>query len=185
MKKYLFLVLSIIGSFQQCHALEALGSDLHQSLKVNPAEPNMLSIVFSLLVVIFLIYITGLIYTKLNIAGATAVKKQLKNYDLSKVVVLSTTQLGQHKNLHVIEINNHRLLIGATPESINLIKNLGENKTNETETHTTVDEAINVLYNEDKSSQSENMKDLNQEKMKPRMKSKVNEEPFSLHKKYL
>ena len=127
MKKYLFWVLAYIMTLiniGQCFAADAVSPELQQSLKLNSSEPNILSIIFSLLVVIFLIYITGLIYTKLNIAGAKAVKQQLKNYDLSKVIVISTTQLGQNKNLHVIEINNQRLLIASTPESINLIKEL-------------------------------------------------------------
>jgi len=76
--------------------------------------------------VVCLIYITGIIYSKLNILGAKTVKKQLKNCDmhLNHAVILSTTQLGQNKNLHVIEVNNQRLLIGATLNSINLIKEL-------------------------------------------------------------
>lgn len=126
MNKFLFLVLIFISTVQ-CGfcAVEATSPELSQSLKTHSNEPGIMSIVFALLFVICLIYGTGIIYQKLNIVGAKTVKDQLKNHDMNGVVVLSTTQLGQGKNLHVIEINNQQLLIGATPSSINLIKELG------------------------------------------------------------
>lgn len=167
MKKYLFLGLAIILSFGQCFAVEAVSPELQESLKVTTSEPNLLSIIFALLVVIFLIYITGFIYTKLNIAGARVVKEQLKNYDLSKVIVISTTQLGQNKNLHVIEINNQRLLISATPESINLIKELGPIKLGEKVEKTVeagIDDPISVLYNGNNTLEdAQNLKDLKED----------------------
>lgn len=127
MKKYLFLNIAIlIMTAQKAFCLtDVLSSDLESSLKSSSAEPNFMTIAFALLFVILLVYVTGIIYQKLNLVGAKAVKEQLKNYDLSKAVVLSTTQLGQGKNLHVIELNNNRYLIGATSDSINLIKELG------------------------------------------------------------
>lgn len=127
MRKYLFLNIAILMmTAQKAFCLtDVLSSDLESSLKTSSSEPNFLSIVFALLFVIFLIYITGIIYQKLNLVGAKTVKEQLKNYDLTKAVVLSTTQLGQGKNLHVIELNNNRYLIGATADSITLIKELG------------------------------------------------------------
>lgn len=129
MNKYLFLISIILLSAQKALcAVEATSPELAHSLKNNAHEPGFGSIVFALIVVISLIYITGLIYSKLNIVGAKTVQEQLRNYDLSKVVVVSTTQLGQGKNLHVIELNNQRYLIGATINSINLIKELGEVK---------------------------------------------------------
>ena len=105
---------------------DSVSPELQQSLKTHTNEPNFMTIIFALVVVISLIYLTGLIYSKLNIVGAKTVQAQLKNYDLSKVIVISTTQLGQNKNLHVIELNGKRYLIGATLNSINLIKELEE-----------------------------------------------------------
>jgi flagellar biogenesis protein FliO len=195
MKKYLFWILACIitlTNFGQCFAVDAVSPELQQSLKINTSEPNILSIIFSLLVVIFLIYITGLIYTKLNIAGARAVKQQLKNYDLSKVIVISTTQLGQNKNLHVIEINNQRLLIGSTPESINLIKELESTKTNEKAEkpaeekeydaismlyrgHNVLQEVKGLQYEEKQIEQGQQIENL----------EVVAEKEFNLHKKYL
>lgn len=158
MRKYLYLISAIIFSVGQAFAVDAPSSELQQSLKVHSSEPGFMSIIFALLVVIFLIYITGTIYTKLNLAGANAVKKQIKNYDLSRAIVLSTTQIGQNKNLHVIEINNQRLLIGATTNSINLIKELEPSKT----------------------ASKENLEESSTEEF-----SQEIVEEFNLHKKYL
>lgn len=152
MNKYLFFIAGIfmITIQKALCATSAVGSELEQSLKTSSNEPSIMSIIFALLFVIFLIYITGLIYSKLNIVGAKAVKDQLKNYDLSKVIILSTTQLGQGKNLHVVELNNKRYLIGATQNSINLIKELGESeKQVEESSEPSIDDAINVLYGKD------------------------------------
>jgi len=128
MKKYLVLAITLITTAQIgfC-ATEAVNEDLHQALKAtSSSEPGIFSILMALIFVICLIYITGLIYSKLNIMGAKTVKEQLKGQGLSNVIVLSTTSLGQGKNLHVIEINNSQMLIAATPNSINLIKELSE-----------------------------------------------------------
>lgn len=178
MKRKLFLVIGIfiftIGQNALCFADE-ITPGLEQSLKQPVNEPNFLTIIFSLLFVVFLIYITGIIYSKLNLVGAKTVQEQLKNYDLARAVVISTTQLGQGKNLHVIEINNKRYLIGATPNSINLIKELGDAKkvpakAQEPIVEENVDDAIEVLYGEEQ-------KKLNEELEKV--------EEFDVHKKYL
>lgn len=183
MKKYLILIFTVlILTAQKAFCIvETVSPELEQSLKTNIHEPNFLSILFALLIVICLIYITGLIYSKLNIVGARTVQKQLKNYDLSKVIILSTTQLGQNKNLHVIEINKKRYLIGATPTSINLIKEIedtsksvkpAEKKDNNQDANTeqSFDDAIEALYgNED---------------IKPELSLESVKE-FDLHKKYL
>lgn len=130
MSKYFILLFTIItiSSQKALCAVETASPELSHSLKNNAHEPGFGSIIFSLIVVIALIYVTGLIYSKLNIVGAKTVQEQLRNYDLNKATVISTTQLGQGKNLHVVELNNQRYLIGATINSINLIKELGEVK---------------------------------------------------------
>lgn len=131
MNHFLLSIIILISTAQQalCETTAvapAVTENLSTSLKTHSSEPGFFTIVIALLFVICLIYITGLIYSKLNIIGANTVKKQLKDYDLSKVVVLSTTQLGQNRNLHVVEINGKKLLIGATQQCINLIKELDE-----------------------------------------------------------
>ena len=88
-------------------------------------EPNILSVVLSLVFVILLIYATGIIYAKLNKVGAKALKKQLQESSESRVSVISTTPLGSNKTLHVVELDGKRMLIGASTNSIDLIKDLG------------------------------------------------------------
>ena len=88
-------------------------------------EPNLVSLVFSLLFVILLIYATGIVYTKLNKFGAKALKNQTGGVSASHASVISTTPLGNNKTLHIIELDGKRMLIGASVNSIHLIKDLG------------------------------------------------------------
>lgn len=180
MKKYLSIIsIMIISTIHAvCFAIDSVSPEVSQALKNQTAEPGLSQIMFALIVVVALIYITGLIYSKLNIVGAKTVQNQLKNYDLSRVVVLSTTQLGPNKNLHVIELNSKRYLIGATPSSINLIRELepASKLKNENDEEileeSSVDEAIDVLYG------TEEEEPILQLKLEP-----VDE--FDIHKKYL
>lgn len=87
-------------------------------------EPSLISVVLSLVFVILLIYITGIIYAKLNRLGFKTLK-QTGDYARSKVAVISTTPLGNNKTLHVVELDGKRMLIGASSASIHLIKDLG------------------------------------------------------------
>lgn len=173
MKKSLFLIGTIlISNVQSVLCATAVAEpELANSLKVTSNEPNIMSILFALLFVIFLIYVTGLIYSKLNLVGSKAIKQQLKNYDVEKAVVISTTQLGQGKNLHVIELNNKHYLIGATPNSINLIKELEIKKSelpkDEKSEEAQIDDAISVLYGLEEKEEV------------------IVEEEFDVHKKYL
>ena len=88
-------------------------------------EPNFLSVTLSLIFVILLIYATGIIYAKLNKVGLNTMKKQMGDTDSSRVTVISTTPLGSNKTLHVVELDGKRMLIGASSNSIDLIKDLG------------------------------------------------------------
>lgn len=125
MKKILLTVGMFLNSIQLAYCeIEEVNQELSQVLKSHSNDPSVLTIIISLLFVLCLIYATGVIYSKLNVYGAKTVKKQMKDYDMTKVIVLSTTQLGQGKNLHVLELEGKRMLIGATPNSINLIKEL-------------------------------------------------------------
>ncbi len=87
-------------------------------------EPNLISVFFSLVIVILLIYVTGIIYAKLNKASLNSLKRQMGDTS-SKVSVVSTTPLGSNKTLHVVELDGKRMLIGASVNSIQLIKDLG------------------------------------------------------------
>ena len=88
-------------------------------------EPNIISVVFSLIFVILLIYCTGIIFTKLNKIGFRTMKKQQGEFAKSQVSVVSTTALGNNKTLHVVELDGKRMLIGASSGAIQLIKDLG------------------------------------------------------------
>ena len=96
-------------------------------------DPNILSVVFSLIFVILLIYATGIIYTKLNKMGMNTFKKQMGETS-SKVSVVSTTPLGGNKTLHVVELDGKRMLLGASSSSIQLLKDLGSSAVQEIET---------------------------------------------------
>lgn len=89
------------------------------------SEPNILSVIISLAIVVLLIYITGIIYAKLNKVGFNTLRKQQGEYSKSHVSVISTTQLGNNKTLHVVELDGKRMLIGASTSAIQLIKDLG------------------------------------------------------------
>ncbi len=88
-------------------------------------EPNLVSIVFSLVFVVLLIYATGIIYAKLNKLGFNTLKKQMGEVNASRASVVSTTHLGNNKTLHVVDLDGKRMLIGASANSIHLIKDLG------------------------------------------------------------
>ena len=91
-------------------------------------EPSIISVVLSLLFVILLIYLIAIIYSKLNKVGFRTLKRQQGEFGRSQVSVISTTQLGNNKTLHVVELDGKRMLIGASSSAIQLIKDLGSYK---------------------------------------------------------
>ena len=88
-------------------------------------EPNLISVFFTLVFVILLIYVTGIIYAKINKASLNSLKRQIGDANSSKATVISTTPLGANKTLHVVELDGKRMLIGASVNSIQLLKDLG------------------------------------------------------------
>lgn len=88
-------------------------------------EPSLISVFLSLAFVVLLIYLTGILYAKLTKAGFKAMKKQQGDFAKYQVSVVSTTQLGNNKTLHVVELDGKRMLIGASSGAIQLIKDLG------------------------------------------------------------
>ena len=68
-------------------------------------EPSIISVVLSLAFVVLLIYLTGIIYVKLNKVGFKTLKRQQGDFASSQVAVVSTTQLGNNKTLHVVELD--------------------------------------------------------------------------------
>ena len=120
--------MTLIFVTQASYADSMFPASIRSALK-HSTDVNYISVVIALGVVIMLIYITGIVYAKLNIIGHNAVKKQYKGLDNERIFIHSTTQIGNNKTLHVIEIAGKKLLIGVTNESINLIKDLDENST--------------------------------------------------------
>ena len=105
-----------------CYAASDLYSEneeIKNALSQNMYEPNYLSLFLGLFLVVGLIYLTGYIYQKL-----TKVKMNSVDDLLNKPEIISTTPLGQGKNIHVVKINDEYILIGATQNSINFLKNL-------------------------------------------------------------
>lgn len=155
MKKFisLFFGFFIILAQSTCCLADTLSPDIQSSLKgATGGTANGFSVVFSLVFVLLLIYVTGIIYQKLNVLGAKTAKEQFKKNALHKAVVLSTTQIGQGRNLHVVELNGKHYLIGSAQNSINLLKELENEEMQELTKETKIsdkeeiDNAIKILY---------------------------------------
>lgn len=196
MKKYYLLLMSLIFTVQASYADSMFPASIHRTLK-HSADVNYFSVVIALGVVILLIYITGIVYAKLNVLGHNAVKKQYKGLDNERIFIHSTTQIGNNKTLHVIEIAGKKLLIGVTNESINLIKDLDETENSKVST----DEVKSIFQRELSKTmpldkiypQNENMYQEDDIEIKSNIPDteEVNEnsenksEDFGLYKKYL
>lgn len=96
-------------------------------------EPSIISVILSLVFVIVLIYITGIVFMKLNKVGINTLKRQQPELSKSQVSVVSTTQLGNNKTLHVVELDGKKMLIGASSNAIQLIKDLGDSEDSKAE----------------------------------------------------
>ena len=83
----------------------------------NLYEPNYFSMLLGLFTVIALIYLSAIVYQKL-----CKVKLKDDNSQINKIEIISTTSLGQGKNLHIIKVNDTYSLIGATQNQITHIK---------------------------------------------------------------
>lgn len=92
----------------------------HQSL------PSPINVFSNLLTLIFIMFAMAWLYKKY---GKDFLSKTLKVKNLSKdsINIVSTLPIGQNKYLHIIEVENERMLIGSTNTNISLIKNLKTN----------------------------------------------------------
>ena len=119
MKK--ILLFNILLSLK-CFADEELlfkGEQASEILSKNSYEPNYFSMILGLFVVVGLIYLTGFLYQKLTKSSIIS-----EDYVLNKAQIISTTSLGQGRNLHVIKIGDSACLIGATQNNITYIKDI-------------------------------------------------------------
>ncbi len=102
------------------------GTELQEVLKHDTYEPNYFTMIFGLIFVIFLIYLTGFIYQKLIGVGSKINKKALKNSSLNKVNILSSMPLGRGKNIYIVLVNGKTLMLGATENQITLLREFSE-----------------------------------------------------------
>ncbi len=140
----------------------AFATPIDGALKA-PHDPGYFSVILSLVFVICLIYATGIIYNKLNNLGIKTFKAQNKEFKEDNITILSTTPLGANRTLHVVELNGKKMLIGASANSIHLIKDLSEEIT-------TSDEIKESTESDTANSEVEDSKE---------------DEEFGLYKKYL
>lgn len=106
----------------------ATSEEIKDVLSKNSYEPNYFSMILGLFLVVGMIYLTGFLYQKM-------IKINLSSSDIQveKPEILSTTSLGQGRNLHVIKIGSEACLIGATQNSITFIKKVKMEKVEEKE----------------------------------------------------
>lgn len=103
--------------------LYAGNEEIKEVLQSNMYTPSYFKMFLGLAIVIGLIYLTGIIYQKL-----TKVRITNTETDIYKPEILSSTSLGQNKNLHVVKVMDEYILIGSTQYNITFLKNLNENR---------------------------------------------------------
>ena len=157
MKKVFVTLLMLLVSMDRAFAVN-LPDAMKQSMAQDYSAPSILNLVLSLIFVIALIYITGWVYTKLNIVNRKNLGKISDlNKDNTRFNVLQSMSLGQQRHLYSIEMNNKILLIGSTPSHISLIKEFNKESkdivdstsddTNNSETNTGAESvSIDELY---------------------------------------
>lgn len=123
MKKFLIYMIATLMSSQCCFSLTSIEDILNQH---SSHETSIFSVIGALVFVIALIYITGIIYSKLNVLNSSLAKKTKKSEKEDKVIVLSSTPLGNNKSLSVVEVNGKKMLIGITQTTVTVLKDLGE-----------------------------------------------------------
>ncbi len=107
---------------------EYLSPELKKSLSDDSHKPDFIHALFSLIVVIGLIYLTGFIYQKLVKFNSKFVKKDGNKENPLEIKIVNCIGLGQNKYLHTIEHNNKYLLIASTPQNITLLKEYPKEK---------------------------------------------------------
>lgn len=104
---------------------ESLKEPLNNNKPVK--EPNLISVFFSLLFVIMLAPLLALAYKKLRgVKSLSRFAGKLGTKDSDQFNLLTSTSLGQGKNVHLIEINGKKLVVGSTDSNINLLTEIPE-----------------------------------------------------------
>lgn len=123
-----FLFLNSVATFAMDSPYSS--PEFQEVLKHDNYEPNYFTLIFGLIIVICLIYFTGYFYQKLVGVNSKINKKANDDNDFNKVKIISATPLGQGKNIYVVEVKNKHLVIGATDNQINLLKEFEINEEN-------------------------------------------------------
>lgn len=111
----------VIASMPQCFAITKESAFEQFKLYVQP--------VFSLIIVIGLIYLVFGIYAKMNRYNFQKFSKSsAKSLELNKLTLVSHLPLGQNKSVDVVEINGKFLVLGVTGDNISLIKEFENEK---------------------------------------------------------
>ena len=194
MQKFFLFLSFLFLTTQSVFASDFIPYSIKRVLKYSTSV-DYISVIISLGIVILLIYITGIIYAKLNILNQQTVKKQFKDFDNSRVVIYSSTPIGQNKTLYVIGIDDKKLLIGVSNDNISLIKDLSENNEKNTiqkinynkenslldDIYPAKDDFIKYKNNDEEKNSEEENSDA-EEKISS---SEFNNEDYGIYKKYL
>lgn len=97
-------------------------SSLKENLPIKSSESLFLKTFSSLAIVLFLIFIFAWVYARLKgINPAAVLTGRFNEKDLNNFNVLTSSTLGQGKDIHLVEINGKQLVIGSTSSNINLL----------------------------------------------------------------
>ena len=183
MKKLLNYMIIFLMTQQTCFGYSV--DDL-----LNPQsthETSFFTVIGALAFVIALIFLTGFIYTKLNVVGSSLAKKTRQNDIEDKVLVLSSTHLNNNQSLHVVEVNGKKMLLGATQSSVTVLKDLGEVKnSNNDVSDFTFEQEIPESSQKVEEEKQPIDEIFDKESLKEDLKSEIDDdEDFGLYKKYL
>ena len=115
-------MLKLIGVFFFINSIvfaQASSEEIQEVLSKSTYEPNYFSMILGLFLVVGLIYLTGFLYQKLTKANSIN-----ENLCLNKAQVISTTSIGQGRNLHIVKIGDSACLIGSTQNNITYLKDV-------------------------------------------------------------
>ncbi|OGH95745.1 MAG: hypothetical protein A2039_07390 [Candidatus Melainabacteria bacterium GWA2_34_9] len=97
-------------------------SDFEKSNLAKETGNTFLRTISSLFIVLLLILAFAWVYARVKGINPTAILTgKFSEKDLNKFNVLSTSTLGQGKDIHLVEINGKQLVIGSTNNNINLL----------------------------------------------------------------
>lgn len=108
---------------------KSVPTELNKSLKKK--EPSIFSTFPALGIVLALILITYWILSKIKgVNPATIFEGKLGEKTLNSFKILTSASLGQGRNLHLVEINEKKLVVGSTANNINMLAELESKELN-------------------------------------------------------